>query len=273
VSGEIPSWVEETGGNWISRDYDPVAFDGQYYFFAGAGSFAELSQTIDVSSWDLNITKGTMSFDFSARVKSWHQIPTDETRIKIQFLNITNDILSEYSFGPYSDTANWVLVEDSFIPPVTTSKVKIRLQSERFKGSNNDGYFDDLFLIPITDEEDNPDTTSTSPTSAPNITNTAYTAAEEPSCRIPLLPDAFSPNGDGNNDRLFAKGKDFKFIKLRIYNKYGELVHRSLEQDAGWDGKFMNLDMNPGVFLYVMEYACDWDGEIYITSGNVTLLR
>ena len=59
------------------------------------------------------------------------------------------------------------------------------------------------------------------------------------------VPSAFSPNGDGNNDILFVKGYDIVGLQFQIYNRYGELVFESDNQDLGWDGTFKNRDEKP----------------------------
>ncbi|HRD38338.1 MAG TPA: PKD domain-containing protein, partial [Bacteroidia bacterium] len=41
---------------------------------------------------------------------------------------------------------------------------------------------------------------------------------------LPLVPSAFSPNGDNNNDLLFVKGGPFENMNFRIYNNWGELI-------------------------------------------------
>ena len=60
-------------------------------------------------------------------------------------------------------------------------------------------------------------------------------------------PDAFSPNGDGNNDIFSLKTKNIGEIKeFKIYNRWGNLVFETTQLDEGWDGtvkgKIQNID-------------------------------
>ena len=60
-------------------------------------------------------------------------------------------------------------------------------------------------------------------------------------------PDAFSPNGDGNNDVFSLRTKNIREIKeFKIYNRWGNLVFETIQMDAGWDGtvkgKIQNID-------------------------------
>ncbi len=86
------------------------------------------------------------------------------------------------------------------------------------------------------------------------------------------VPQAFSPNGDGNNDLLVVKGLGIDQMVFKIYNRYGQLVFESTEQTFGWDGTFKGKDENPGVFTWVLEYHLI-NGTSRIISGNTTLIR
>lgn len=86
------------------------------------------------------------------------------------------------------------------------------------------------------------------------------------------VADAFSPNGDGNNDVLYVKGYGLDAISFQIYNKYGEKVFETQTQDVGWDGTFRNRDQNPGVFTWVLEYQFI-NGNSGVLKGTTTLVR
>jgi len=86
------------------------------------------------------------------------------------------------------------------------------------------------------------------------------------------VPQAFSPNGDGNNDLLVVKGLGIDRMIFKIYNRYGQLVFESTEQTHGWDGTFKGKDENPGVFVWVLEYHL-LNGQAGILKGNTTLIR
>ena len=86
------------------------------------------------------------------------------------------------------------------------------------------------------------------------------------------VPSAFSPNGDGSNDVLFVKGLGLAAVNLVIYNRYGEVVFETSDQNIGWDGTFKNKNENPGVFTWVLHY--DYvTGKKGMTKGNTTLIR
>lgn len=86
------------------------------------------------------------------------------------------------------------------------------------------------------------------------------------------VPSAFSPNGDGINDILFVRGYGLAAINLVVYNRYGEVVFETTDQNIGWDGTFKNRDENPGVFTWVLQYDFI-TGNKGMQKGNTTLIR
>lgn len=88
------------------------------------------------------------------------------------------------------------------------------------------------------------------------------------------IPNAFTPNNDGNNDIFsIVYDKDLIDVNLfRIYNRYGEKIFETKNPEIGWDGLFNNTPANSGVYVYYFELNC-YTGATNIIKGNVTLLR
>lgn len=86
------------------------------------------------------------------------------------------------------------------------------------------------------------------------------------------IPNAFSPNGDNENDVLYVRGMLLESMLFRVYNRWGELVFESTDRSVGWDGTFKGKPVNPDVFDYYLQAVCI-DGEENIMKGNVTLMR
>ncbi len=83
---------------------------------------------------------------------------------------------------------------------------------------------------------------------------------------------AFSPNYDGNNDVLFVQGYGIKQMYFAVYNRYGELMFETTEQNIGWDGTFMGKEQNSGVFHWLLQYELV-DGKSGMQKGNTTLIK
>lgn len=87
-----------------------------------------------------------------------------------------------------------------------------------------------------------------------------------------FVPNAFTPNGDGENDLVLVRGGGITDLKFSIYNRWGEEVFYTEDQSVGWDGTYKGDVAEPAVFVYYLEAVCD-DGQTYFEKGNITLIR
>ena len=82
-----------------------------------------------------------------------------------------------------------------------------------------------------------------------------------------IIPNVFSPNGDGINDEfliLYTGKEDFE---LKVQDRWGRLVFEADGSQDGWNGTVGNSEAPVGVYFYALKV-----GEEEYT-GNVTLLR
>lgn len=88
-----------------------------------------------------------------------------------------------------------------------------------------------------------------------------------------LMPNAFSPNGDGLNDKFHPVAKGIAGYTMDIFNYWGEHVYSNADRDSeGWDG-FLNGQALPnGNYIYKVHYSTS-KGEKVQKTGTVTLLR
>ena len=61
-------------------------------------------------------------------------------------------------------------------------------------------------------------------------------------------------------------------MEISIYNRWGEKVFESTNQNDCWDGTHREKTVNTGVFVYKLR-TVNTEGEENIQSGNVTLVR
>ncbi|MBN2729753.1 MAG: gliding motility-associated C-terminal domain-containing protein [Bacteroidales bacterium] len=87
-----------------------------------------------------------------------------------------------------------------------------------------------------------------------------------------VVPNAFSPNGDGENDILFVRGSGVTQLNFIVYDRWGEKVFETSELSIGWDGTFRGKDMDAGVFVYYLNVIFD-DGTSKTEKGNITLIK
>lgn len=95
---------------------------------------------------------------------------------------------------------------------------------------------------------------------------------ENKDCCLVFLPDAFTPNGDTNNDFYKAYTactlNDFELV---IFDRWGTMLYRTTNQDEAWDGTFNGKVLSPGVFVWRVIYN---DGKFdHTDSGTLTLIK
>jgi gliding motility-associated-like protein len=93
-------------------------------------------------------------------------------------------------------------------------------------------------------------------------------------CEEPYLfmPNAFTPNGDSENDVLFVEGNVIDEMYLAIYNRWGEKVFESEDKSIGWNGMYKNELLEPDVYGFYLRVKCV-NGEEYFKKGNISLIR
>lgn len=83
-----------------------------------------------------------------------------------------------------------------------------------------------------------------------------------------FFPNAFTPNGDGNNDVFLPKGRFISTYQLLIFDRESRLVFKSTDFKHGWNGD------NFPAGDYIFEYeAQDLIGNKYANAGIVTLIK
>jgi gliding motility-associated-like protein len=87
------------------------------------------------------------------------------------------------------------------------------------------------------------------------------------------LPTAFSPNGDGLNERFgLVNGINTNYYSMKIYNRNGQVVFSSSDQFNKWDGKYKNKPVPMGLYPWVLSFTNKY-GYIQTETGTVMLIR
>ncbi len=88
-----------------------------------------------------------------------------------------------------------------------------------------------------------------------------------------LVPNIFSPNGDGQNDKLYVNLVGIKTLQyLRIYNRYGKKLFETNNLAEGWDGKFNGVLQPVDTYIWSAS-GIDPNGLPVRREGTVTLVR
>ncbi len=89
-----------------------------------------------------------------------------------------------------------------------------------------------------------------------------------------VMPNAFTPDGDGLNDILYVRGSSLNRLEtFKVFARNGELVFQSDNLSVGWDGTYNGQVVSTGVYVYYVEAYCELDNRIIVKKGNVTLIK
>jgi gliding motility-associated-like protein len=88
--------------------------------------------------------------------------------------------------------------------------------------------------------------------------------------KTPLVPNAFSPNGDGINDVWAIRYLDsYPDVDVQVYDRYGQLVYRSKNYNNPWDGTRNNKPLPAGTYYYIIDRKVSSNK----LTGSVTIIR
>ncbi len=95
--------------------------------------------------------------------------------------------------------------------------------------------------------------------------------AELPSFLV--IPNVFTPNGDGKNDEFMVSSQSIQSFSCDIYNRWGKKIFEWSDVTKGWDGKTEGgKDASDGVYYYIIT-SRGIDNIDYNLHGTITLLR
>jgi gliding motility-associated-like protein len=91
-------------------------------------------------------------------------------------------------------------------------------------------------------------------------------------CCTVAFPNAFTPNGDGQNDFFHPLFQGYhRFHEFRVQNRWGQTVFESANSGMRWDGNYNGVPQDIGTYYYYISYDCG--GKTIEETGDVTLLR
>ncbi|MFN8285774.1 MAG: gliding motility-associated C-terminal domain-containing protein [Chitinophagales bacterium] len=90
-----------------------------------------------------------------------------------------------------------------------------------------------------------------------------------------FTPNAFTPNGDGENDywQLFTALPSIKQIEVQVFNRIGELVFESTDLNFKWDGTYKGKYADNGVYVYQLKVVWLNNHADSGYKGTITLMR
>lgn len=88
------------------------------------------------------------------------------------------------------------------------------------------------------------------------------------------FPNAFTPVGDGLNETFGAVYNcEFDYYKLKIFNRWGQLVFESDNPDLKWDGKSQLVEAETACYVWILEYSSIYTKALQSKKGIVSIIR
>ncbi|MCB0668905.1 MAG: gliding motility-associated C-terminal domain-containing protein [Saprospiraceae bacterium] len=92
------------------------------------------------------------------------------------------------------------------------------------------------------------------------------------------VPNAFTPDGDGNNDEflpLITPNIQVENYRFRVFSRWGNLLFSSQDLNESWDGTFSGQSLSPDAYLYSLQfdYTDDEGSGRYEHGGSVTIIK
>ncbi len=231
------------------------------------GSWSLSNQVINNGIWNYNNQTGIQYFDYTINPPTTDPVECESLslvlpitiipKFEIQSTEILcNDIDSESSIN-LNDlvistglSGSWMAINDG-----STSGLIPELD---FMGSL-EGIYEYQYVL---DVEDGCNTSS----------HAVQIQTEQCSNKNLYAPSAFSPNGDGKNDVFRLVGNDYIALEISIYDRWGKLLFRSVDNNAGWDGSYNGLACELGVYVYYAQVVRT-NGVRELIQGNITLIK
>ncbi len=88
-----------------------------------------------------------------------------------------------------------------------------------------------------------------------------------------FVPNAFTPDGNNLNEKFKAVASGVRFMRLYIYNQWGELVYDSgQDSENGWNGECKGRPAPSGIYIYKLQIE-GYQGEERSLNGTIHLIR
>ncbi|MGE0568605.1 MAG: gliding motility-associated C-terminal domain-containing protein, partial [Bacteroidia bacterium] len=86
------------------------------------------------------------------------------------------------------------------------------------------------------------------------------------------IPNIFTPNYDGLNDLFQVYGTGITDLEISVFDRWGELLFKSSENELAWDGIYKNNMCKNDVYVYLVTFK-SMDKKTHVKSGHVTLMK
>ena len=105
-----------------------------------------------------------------------------------------------------------------------------------------------------------------------NCSSNATGIYESVDCNL-IIPNIFTPDGDGINDTWKVKTGPLFYVQLEIFNRWGKKIYESANEPVEWDGTNMNdgKKVSDGTYFYILK-GMTYDQRIFDDHGTITVI-
>jgi gliding motility-associated-like protein len=276
---QAPGWIELTG---IRIDSPVITIKGSYDTEGGITSFISEKKTYSSNTW-AEIASGTGS---SGSV-SFSDANPDTTTISLYRISAVNNCGAHVTVSdPVRNIVLTAIRESGSVILKWNNPVPDRSSSFTIFRNTGNGY--DEIATALTDTVYTDDYSAyaynisgekvtyrikatISGTHSGTMEYRSSSAEVIVSANI-RVGNAFTPNGDGEND-IFYPALAFtpQYYEFTIYSRAGVVLYRSNNPGTGWDGRYNGTTMPPGTYLWTLRVKMP-SGTIEKRNGTVAIL-
>ena len=248
----LSSWVVDQGvcESMLAEDCSGTTpFSDDYYFCVGGlcteSAVAIMHQDIDVTSYSDSIDLGVFNVSFGAMMSDWSGADVPEMRVLFLSQDGTQIGATDYYAGPF---VNWTLVEDNLTIPTLTRVIRCELKGTRNEGTDNDSYFDDVFV-----KVGSPTLCEPLPSNLPTVTPNMTSLRAFPNPAISDIEIEFGPlSGENNLIRIFdAAGRKVQ-AEVRMMRDRATISRGNLSE-GNYQVLVINQDGRSALVSFVFE--------------------
>ncbi|MGB0916695.1 MAG: fibronectin type III domain-containing protein [Flavobacteriales bacterium] len=144
------NWIEDVGSFESINSGECAgnnAYAGSKLFAVGGvcdgNAYAEGHQDVNITAYQTDIDAGNATLNFGGYLSDY--AGDDRPEFKVEFYNASNALLSTTAtFG--NQSSDWTYMTESVAIPANTTYARLVLMGTRNSGSDNDSYFDDMYV-------------------------------------------------------------------------------------------------------------------------------
>jgi gliding motility-associated-like protein len=252
VSGTIVSWLWDFGNGLTYAGQNPVSAISYNNTSSTTSATYSVSLTVTSNNGCSSVVVKSKYITVYPHPKPGFTYASDDGS-QIDVLN-SNVHFYDQSLG--ATTVSWDL-GDVFVSPYSANYTSVRNPIHHYENEDSYTYY-------ITQYVSNPYNCKDSITE-PLVIKPTFTF---------FIPNAFSPNGDGENEYFKGTGIgiDNSTYTMLVFDRWGNKIFTSTDLEIGWDGRKNNTDVQEDIYVWKVSFK-DVIGTKHEYHGTVSVVK